>query len=268
MKKLFVAGRAPAAAILALGFAVMPHQAWAQDSFGDAFWQFRTSAGVDYSSGNYGATTKTDVIYAYASLRAMKGPWTLKLVVPWISVLGPAVLLDAGSSGSVATGTTRSASGPGDVNLSASYSLERFYNRGLFIDFTARLKIPSASFADGLGTGKADGAVQIDVAQSIGAFMPFVTLGYKANGRPKGYHLRDVVYGTAGVQYNFNDKLATGVLFDYRQAALAAADDPREGTLYLNVKFARSWTVNLYGVAGFSRNSPSAGGGTVITYRW
>ena len=41
--------------------------------------------------------------------------------------------------------------------------------------------------------------MQIDVAWSIGAFVPaFVTFGYKANGRPKGYHLRDVVVWDAG----------------------------------------------------------------------
>ena len=240
----------------------------AQDSFGDAFWQFRTSAGVDYSSGKYGATTATDVVYTYASLRAMKGPWTFKVVVPWLSVSGPAVLLDAGTSGSVGTGANRQVSGLGDISVSASYSLEQFYNRGLFIDFTARLKTPTASFTKGLGTGKPDGAVQIDVAQSIGALMPFVTLGYRINGQPDGYHLRNVVYGTAGLQYNFSDKIATGVMFDYRQSALDVADDPREGTLYLNVKFTRSWGINVYGVAGFSRNSPSAGGGAVITYRW
>ena len=98
--------------------------------------------------------------------------------------------------------------------------------------------------------------------------MPFATLGYKASGRPKGYHLRDVVYGTIGLQYNFNGKIAAGVLFDYRQAALASAEDPREGLAYVNVKLNRTWSLNLYGIAGFSRNSPDGGGGAVLTYRW
>jgi len=240
----------------------------AQDSFGDAFWQFKASAGTDYSTGSYGASQNTDVSYSYAALKAMRGPWTLKVVVPWISVSGPAVLLDAGASGSVGTLTSRNASGQGDISVAATYSLEQLYNRGLFVDFTARVKIPTASFSKGLGTGEADGALQVDVAQSMGRFMPFITFGYKANGRPKGFHLRDVVYGTAGLQYNFSDKFAAGAMFDYRQASLVLADDPREATFYLNYKLAHAWTINVYGVAGFSRNSPSAGGGTVITYKW
>jgi hypothetical protein len=177
-------------------------------------------------------------------------------------------LLDAGASGSVASATSRTTSGVGDISLSATYAIQKFADDGLFIDLTARLKLPTASFSKGLGTGQTDGAVQIDVAQSFGKFMPFFTFGYKANGRPQGYHLRDVIYGTVGLQYNVNDRISAGALFDYRQAALVTAEDPRELTPYVNWKIGRKWSVNAYGVIGFSRNSPSAGGGAVLTYRW
>jgi hypothetical protein len=178
------------------------------------------------------------------------------------------VLLDAGASGSVASATPRNVSGIGDISLSATYAVQKFADHGLFIDFTARLKVPTASFAKGLGTGEVDGAVQIDVAQSVGKFMPFITLGYKVNGQPQGYHLRDVIYGTVGLQYNVNDRVSAGALFDYRQATLATADDPRELTPYFNIRIGQKWSLNAYGIVGFSRNSPSAGGGAVLTYRW
>jgi hypothetical protein len=239
----------------------------AQDAYGDVFWQYRASVGVDYSSGHYGSATPTDIVYSYASLRAAKGPWTIKLVVPWIALWGPAVLLE-GASGSVASGVSRKTSGMGDMSLAATYAVQKFADKGLFIDFTARLKLPTASFNKGLGTGQTDAAVQIDLAQTIGKFMPFVTFGYKANGRPHGYRVRDVVYGTAGLQYNVNDRISAGALFDYRQAAIRTAEDPRELTPYVNVKIGTKWMLNAYGVVGFSRNSPSAGGGAVLSYRW
>ena len=239
----------------------------AQDAFGDAFWQFKAAGGFDYSSGSYGDATKTAVTYTSATLSAGKGPWTVKAVVPWIAVSGPAVLFQGAAGGAAGSGVSRQTSGPGDINLSAAYALQRFYTRGLFIDLTARIKAPVASLGKGLGTGQADAAVQIDIAQSIGAFMPFVAVGYQANGRPKGYHLRDVVYGTAGLQYTWDQRVTSGVLFDYRRSALATAADPREGTAYLNIKFAQSWAVNIYGVVGFSPNSPDAGGGIVLSYR-
>jgi hypothetical protein len=252
----------------AVTVAVAPCAHAAEDSFGDAFWQFRASAGLDYSSGTYGATKTTDVVYSYVSFRAAKGPWTFKAVLPWLDVSGPAVLLDGSAAGTLANGRSRDASGLGDISLAATYSLESLYDRQLYVDFSARLKIPTASYTKGLGTGEVDGALQVDVAQAIGRFMPFITFGYRMDGEPAGYHVRDVLYGTAGLQFNVNDKVATGVLFDYRQAALRAAADPREGTAYVNWRVTRKWSLNVYAVAGFSQNSPSAGGGAVITYRW
>jgi hypothetical protein len=252
----------------ALGVVLCAAPAAAQDAFGDAFWQYRASAGFDYSSGSYGASPKTEITYTSATLRATKGPWTLKAVVPWMTLSGPAVLLDGANGGSAGTGESRHVSGPGDINLSAGYSLQSLYAQGLFVDFSVRFKAPAASRAKGLGTGKPDGAVQIDIAQAIGKVMPFATFGYRVTGRPDGYTLRNIVYGTAGLQYTWSDRIATGVLFDYRQASLPTAADPKEGTAYINVKIAEAWAVNVYGLVGFSRNSPDAGGGVVVTYRW
>lgn len=255
------------AAMLAAGLALSTGAA-AQDAFGDAFWQYRASAGFDYSSGSYGAATKTEVTYTSATLRATKGPWTLKAVVPWMTLSGPAVLLDGAGGGSVATGQSRNVSGAGDLVFSGGYSVQRWYPRGLFVDFTLRVKAPTASLSKGLGTGKTDVAGQVDIAQAFGKFMPFATVGYRLTGDPAGYNLRNVVYGTAGLQYTINERFTAGALFDYRQTSLPGAADPKEATAYLNIKLANAWSVNLYGLAGFSRNSPDAGGGIVVTFRW
>ena len=198
-------------AFLSVGiFLAASSPAWGQDAFGDAFWQFRASGGFDYSSGSYGAATKTTVTYSSATLRATKGPWTLKAVVPWMTLSGPAVLLDGTSSGSVATGQSRDVSGVGDLIFSGGYSVQKWYSRGLFVDFSLRVKAPTASVSKGLGTGKADVAGQLDVAQAFGKFMPFATIGYRVTGNPAGYSLRNVVYGTGGMQYTINERITAG----------------------------------------------------------
>ncbi len=241
----------------------------AQDSFSDAFWEYRAYAGFDYSSGHYGATDVTEVYYASATLRASKGPWAFKAVVPWLRVSGPAVLLDGASSGTVTTNaTSRHESGAGDIGLYGTYSIQSLYQHGLFIDLTARVKAPTASFSKGLGTGKADAAFQVDIAKSLGKFMPLATVGYRLTGSPAGYDLRNIAYGTVGLQYNWSSRIVTGALFDYRQSALRTAENPKELTGYVNVKIGEKWSLNVYGVAGFSRNSPDHGGGLVISYRW
>ncbi len=240
----------------------------AQDTFADAFWQYRASSGFDFSSGSYGATKNTEILYIPATFQAAKGPWTLKAVVPWLRVSGPALLLDGAAEGTTNVRASGSASGLGDMNFSAMYSLERFYNYGLYVDLTARVKAPTASFKKGLGTGAWDGAFQVDVAKAWGDFMPFATLGYRITGQPKGFPLRDVIFGTLGLQYSLHERLATGVFYDVRQAAIKRADAPQEGTAYVNYRFNDDWSVNVYGVAGFSSNSPAGGGGISFSYRW
>ncbi len=245
-----------------------PAFAHAQDSFADAFWQFRASSGFDFSSGYYGAAKRTEILYLPVTLQAAKGPWTLKAVVPWVRVSGPAMLLDGSAEGTTGVRSSGAASGVGDISLSGTYAVESLYTYGLFVDLTGRVKIPTASFSKGLGTGAWDGAVQIDVAKSLGDFMPFVSLGYRFTGRPDGFALRNVVFGTVGLQYTWSQMVTTGLYYDVRQAAIKAAASPQEGTAYVNVRFNDNWSLNTYAVAGFSPNSPSAGGGMVVTYHW
>ncbi len=242
--------------------------AQAQDSFADAFWQFRASSGMDFSSGYYGALKRTEILYVPATFQAAKGPWTLKAVVPFIRVSGPALLLDGAAEGAAGLRNSGHAEGLGDINLSATYALESLYSLGLYVDLTARVKVPTASFAKGLGTGAWDSAFQVDVAKTLGDFMPFASFGYRLTGQPAGFTLRDVGYGSAGVQYTWSERVTTGLSYDLREAAIKGAAAPQEGTVYLNYKFSDDWSANFYGVAGLSQNSPSAGGGVVVTYRW
>lgn len=242
--------------------------AFAQDSFADAFWRFRATSGFDFSSGKYGADKPTEVLYVPFTLQATKGPWTLKGDVSWLRVSGPALLLDGSAVGTVPVRTSGAASGPGDINLYARYSLEDLYDNNVFVDITGRVKIPTASFTKGLGTGEWDQSVQLDIASAFGDVVPFAALGYRFTGEPAGFTLRNVVYGTLGLQYTVSPQVSAGVYYDVRQSSIPGAAAPQEGTAYANFKISERVSVNVYGVVGFSKNSPSAGGGTFITYQW
>ncbi len=254
-------------AVLVLA-ALAPGRAMAQDSFADAFWDVSARSGFDFSSGYYGAAKPTEILAVPLSLKAVKGPWTVRADTSWLRISGPAILLDAGGAGGAAgIRTSGHASGVGDVHLFGTYSLESLWAAGWFVDLTARVKAPTASFAKGLGTGAWDGGGQVDVAKTIGNFIPFFQAGYRFTGSPAGYVLRNVLYGSVGAQYTWNERVTTGASFDIRQAALPSARTPQEGTAYLNYKFSDRWSANVYGTAGFSPNSPSAGGGIAVTFR-
>lgn len=232
--------------------------------------RYRINLGFDYSSGSYGETEKTDIVYVPLSLRVEDGPWTLRAVVPWLHVSGPSLILDGANGGGdgVGTRTNASDSGLGDISLSAMYSFEQFYEQDLFLDVTARVKIPTASLDAGLGTGEPDAALQFDVARAFGPFIPFATVGYRWVGVPDGFSLRNTAYGSVGLQYSWSDRVATGVSYDYRQSSVRTSEDPQDATAYLNIRFADDWSVNIYTVMGFSENSPDAGGGIAFVYRF
>jgi len=259
----------PRSSVLLAGF-LLCHTApaLAQDTFADAFWRFRGTTGFDFSTGRYGADKATEVLYVPFTLQATKGPWTLKTDVSWIRVSGPALLLDGSAVGTVPIRTSGSASGQGDINVYARYSVEQLYDRNVFVDITGRVKIPTASFTDGLGTGEWDQSLQVDVATVFGKFVPFGVIGYRFTGSPTGYTLRDVIYGTVGLQYTWSPRFATGLYYDVRQSSIPTAAAPQEGTAYVNFKINDAWSLNVYGVMGFSKNSPDAGGGSFITYQW
>ena len=242
--------------------------AFGQDSCNDYFWSPRTTTGFDYSAGKFGDTRITEIAFVPFSVQTARGPFTFKVASGWLSVAGPALILDGAGEGAGASGVSRHASGFSDTSFSAMYSFQQLYDRGVYLDLTSRLKLPSASFKKGLGTGKVDGAVQADLAVAVGGLMPFVTLGYKISGVRNELKLRNVVFGSLGVQYAWDDKVATGLVFDYRQSSLKTSADPQEGSLYLSYRFTDAWSFNAYGVVGFSRNSPDAGGGLTFTYRF
>lgn len=239
----------------------------AQDSFNDFFWSSRITTGFDYSSGTYGQAESTKISYVPVTVQSARGPITFKLSGGWLAVSGPALILDGAATTTTTPAVSRKVSGLADTSLAVMYSLEQLYDDGIYIDFTLRTKLPTASFSKGLGTGEVDGAVQVDGAFAWGDVMPFATLGYKLNGTPQTFALRDVAFASIGVQYTWTDLIATGVVYDYRQSSVRTSSDPQEGMAYISYKFTDDWSLNLYGMAGFSANSPKAGGGLTFTYR-
>ncbi len=243
-----------------------PAPVWGQQVLGqEDDRRFRMNLGLDYTSGSYGADENTEILFIPLSLQAEQGPWTVRAVVPWLHLVGPALVLDGGAIG---TRNTDSASGMGDISLSLMYSFEELYQYDWFVDITTRVKIPSASLEKDLGTGEPDAALQLDLAHAIGPFIPFATLGYKWTGVPAEFKLRNTVYGSVGLQYSWSNEVATGVSYDYRQSSFKESADLQEGLAYLNIRFTDAWSVNIYTEIGFSENSPDAGAGMAFVYRF
>ena len=229
---------------------------------------FSLTSGFDYSSGKYGTSDTTDILYIPFAGTYETGPWTLKLTVPYISITGAGnVTKDIGIYKSATTTTRTTESGLGDVVAAASYNV--FASSGanpLLVDLTGKVKFGTADETKGLGTGKNDYALQADIYKTIDKFTAFGTLGYKVLGSPNNTSLDNVFYGSLGGGYKFTQQTSGGLILDLRQKATPTGSEQRELTAYVSHRINKSWKSQGYVVKGFTDGSPDWGVGAMVSY--
>ncbi len=229
---------------------------------------FKLMTGFDYSSGKYGGSQSTDMLYIPITGRYETGRWLFKLTVPYLRVTGPGnVVRGVGTLKTITTATRTTESGLGDVVAGATYSA--YTGTGthpMFIDLTGKVKFGTADETKGLGTGKNDYAVQVDVYQSLGKLTPFGTIGYDALGNPTGSTLNNVFYGSLGGSYRFTAKTSGGLLFSLRQKASVTGAPQRDMMAFVSHKLDKKWKTQVYLDKGYTDGSPNWEGGATISY--
>lgn len=228
---------------------------------------FSLTTGLDYSSGKYGSSESTDILYIPFTGKYETGPWSFKLTVPYIRITGTGgVVRDVGAFR--AGGTRRTTeSGLGDVVASASYNVYASSGANpMILDVTGKVKFGTADESKGLGTGKDDYSLQADVYKTFDKFTAFGTLGYKVLGDPAGVNLDNVFYGSLGGSYKFTQKTSGGVILDLRQKASPTGAPQRELTAFVSHKIDKTWKAQAYLVHGFADGSPDWGAGAMVAY--
>ena len=233
------------------------------------------STGFEYSSGSYGFSKDTDIVYIPFTFKYETFPWSFKTTLPLVQITGPGGVI-AGVDGitvidspenttTVKKRTTEK--GLGDIILSSSYALDSLLDTSLLLDLTGKVKIATADESKGLGTGKNDYSLQLDIARKYGKTTPFSTLGYKVTGDPNGVRLNDVWYGSLGFEYKIKPSLSSGLSFDKKQAITSGSEVSKEVVAYLNWKLNPEMSLMAYGIAGFSDGSPDNGIGIQISFK-
>jgi len=224
------------------------------------------SIGADYSSGNYGLSDSTRVLYAPVTAKHEAGRWVLKLVLPYIRITGPSNVVGAPEdqvilpSGSFAL---RTESGLGDVVASAFYNV---LNAPFGLDIGAKIKFGTADETKGLGTGKNDFSLQADFFKAIGAFTPFGTLGYRRYGDPADIDLRNAFYAAIGASYRMSQPTTVGLVYDWRDRIVQEGGRVSELTAYVSRRLSGDWKLQVYAVKGFTNASPDFGAGSALGY--
>lgn len=226
------------------------------------------SVGADYSTGEYGASTETEIWYYPLIMKYESDVLTLKLTVPYIKITGPSNVV-GGTAGepiqlSQQTGARRSESGLGDVVATATYNVFENRGAGLLIDLTGKIKFATADDEKDLGTGENDYAVQTDITKSFGAPAVFGTIGWKKLGDPPGVTLKDPWYASLGAAHKIASPTTVGLSYDYRQRVVNGGSHISEITAFVTHKLTTATKLQGYAIKGLSDGSPDWGAGLLI----
>ena len=229
----------------------------------------RSSAGFYYSRGLYGEDQPTRIRYAPVSHEISSGPWRAKVTVPRVEISGPGnVLVNVGNIGRA--GDERvSESGVGDALLSLTYELPATSNRLPFFDIGIEVKLPTADENKGLGTGKVDSSLQLDMYQPIGKVTVFGTVAWKYRQSAEFFpQLRNSWLLSAGISIPVSDRAQIGFFYDYQQAVSDLSRATREWVPYVNLGLSEHWSLMLYAVKGFTDDSADRAAGVQLGFRW
>lgn len=246
MSKLYLFGAACVAAL------AVPGLASAQ-----VVWE--GTAGVDYSSGKYGGSQDTRVLYAPLGLRAQTDRWRVEFAVPYVNIRGP----EGSVGGGVVVpgaGAVSSRSGLGDVTLSAAYQLMPAGGPGPSLEVGGTVKFPTAD--EDLGTGETDYSLLLSAQLPMGDQFRFTgSVGYSWLGDPELYELEDGVTASLGAIYDLSSSSSLGLIGSYRAEYFAGLGEQAQINPFVSFRSASGWSATAYGTVGLSDASPDYGAG-------
>lgn len=225
--------------------------------------------GFDYTSGDYGISEQTQIVYIPVTVRSESDRYMFQVTIPYLQVdappTGQTIIGPGGTPIQTSAGGRESNSGLGDVVTSFRYTLLDGVASGLLLDVIGKVKFGTADENDGLGTGENDYSFQIDWAQAWGQLTWFATTGYRTYGDPSGVEFDDVFFGSLGGAYKLAQDTSGGLVYDFRENITPGTDARRELTLFATRKIGKKKKIQGYLVRGLSDSSPDWGVGVLFT---
>ncbi|MBB5016350.1 transporter [Rehaibacterium terrae] len=239
-------------------------------------------AGLNYSTGDYGSDTTTEIFSVPITARLDSGNWSFRASLPWLRVSGdPNVLPGVGLVPNLNpvgrgrlpviggpppagqdTPERGTASGIGDLTLAATWSMPT--GTALGVDFSVNAKIATADEDKGLGTGANDYGVAVDLYRDFDGTLLFGGLGYTRLGSSRFIDVDDVLGGNLGIGRRIGSG-QLGLMYDYREAASSGFDARRDLMAFFNAPAGAAGKLQVYLSKGLSDGSPDWGAGLSLT---
>lgn len=181
----------------------------------------------------------------------------------------------SGSGGSSSGGTdivpgstfpSSKRSGFGDVSVTAAYSLD--LGNDFYADISGKVKLPTASTAKRLGTGKVDVTTGLDLVKDIGNVSVYVGGRRRFNGSSTAPPLRDVWGFGGGASLRASKSVSLGVDYDWQQSSSLGNGPSSEITGWSSFRLGGGVSLTVFGSTGFTANSADFSGGATIGFRF
>lgn len=227
------------------------------------------STGFDFSSGEYGESQATEVWYVPLTVKyEWRRRWVFRVTVPYLRVTSPGSIVTGGDIVAVTEGARRETrEGLGDVVTGVTYRIDPPHRALPYADLSTRIKIPTASQKQGLGTGEVDTTLQIDLMKPFGRFTPFGTVAFRFVGDPPDADLTDTFSASVGFDYRIATPLSAGLYYGWRQTASRSLGDAHEIVAFASWRLAGHFTIGPYAEAGLSTAAPDFGAGIQLGYK-
>jgi hypothetical protein len=217
--------------------------------------------GLHYSEGDYGSTITTRITTLEATARYEAGRMVYRASVPYLSVKGDTGVIPGIGQASGTPVRSGSASGLGDIVLSAAYSAYYDPANTLGIDLTGKVKLGTADESKGLGTGEHDFIFLLDFYRAFDRVTGFGGVGYHVMGDSPALPLENAWSANLGATYKLDARASVGAMLEGRQRVVAGGSRTRELTAFWIRKLEQDWKAQAYGLIGLADGSPDWGFG-------
>jgi hypothetical protein len=173
----------------------------------------------------------------------------------------PRTTTDASAATTTTATLTTSSCGMGDVIVRGRYYLVDEHAWMPTVAIRAHVKTPTADAERGLGTGRPDEGIGIEISRTLGrGSMVMLDGGYTIIGQPAGADYNNNWWYDVGFGQNLgSDAVNLSVFFSEYRAIVPGLTSARDVLVALNLKGASGWRLQISGEKGLSDGSPDHG---------
>jgi len=231
------------------------------------------SSGINFSQGEYsseveGVDKNTDISSIPFRIKYGQKDWSMSAQIPYIYITGPASVISVGDgieSDFNISEVERKRWGFGDLRLGAQYKLPAKRISDPRLHFGTRIKVPTASEKDDLGSGEIDYSFYTGGYVRTGRWVSNARLGYQLMGDTETTNYNNRWYASIGGNYVMSKQYSAGLNYYFKQASSSQSEAVRNLSTSFNWRLPQGWRLGFSIGTGFSRSSADISSGINIT---